>query len=75
MTDTQVAKAVAVQPQFLGLSIEDNLKPTVQWFRELGLTDAQVAKAVAGFPPLLAYNVERNMKRKVTLLLQLYADN
>merc|ERR1712232_668919 len=51
----------------------DNLKPTVQWFRELGLSDAQGAKAVAGNPTLLGYSVEGNMKRKVALLRQLFA--
>ena len=62
-------------PEALCFSIEDNLKPTVQWFRELGLTDAQIAKAVAGFPQLLGYSIEGNLKRKVSLLRQLFADD
>ena len=48
--DLVAAKAVADQAQSLSLSIEDNLKPTVQWLREFGLSDTQVAKAVAGYP-------------------------
>merc|ERR1711907_545566 len=64
---------MAGYPQLLCLSLEGNLKPTVRWFRELGLTDTQVAKAVARYPLLLCYSVENNMKRKVALLQQLFA--
>ena len=66
---------MAGYPSFFGLSIEDNLKPTVQWFRELGLTDAQVAKVASAFPRLLGYSIEGNMNRKVILLRQLFADD
>ena len=36
----------------LGLSIEANLKPTVEWIKAkgLGLSQSQVAKVIATFP-------------------------
>ena len=41
LSDTQVAEAVAGFPSLLGYTVDDNLKPTVRWFRELGLSDMQ----------------------------------
>ena len=43
----QVAKVIAKSPQVLGLRIEANLKPTVEWIKGLGLSKSQVAKVIA----------------------------
>ena len=57
----QVAKVVATAPQTLGYSIEQNLKPTVEWLSELGLSKAQVAKVVSAFPNVCGYSIEKKM--------------
>eukprot|EP00439_Symbiodinium_sp_Y106_P023174 s5036_g2.t2 len=49
----------------LGLSIEANLKPTVDWIKALGLSQSQVAKVTARFPPVLGYSIEANLKPTV----------
>ena len=63
----------ATYPQILGLSIKQNLQPTVQWFLDLGLTQSQVAKAVATFPHILGCNVEQNLSPKMLVLNQFYS--
>jgi mTERF domain-containing protein len=62
LTEGQVAKALATFPPILGLSIEQNLKPTVQYLLDLGLTEGQVAKVLATFPPILGLSIEQNLK-------------
>ena len=49
----------------LGLSIQANLNPTVEWIKGLGLSQAQVAKMIARFPQVLGYSVEANLKPTV----------
>ena len=68
LSKMQVAKAVAVKPQPLGYSVEENLKLTVEWLLELGLSKMQVAKVVASFPPILGLSVENNLQPKSALL-------
>ena len=52
-----------------GQSIDNNLKPKLQWLSQLGLSKSQVAKAVAAFPKVLGYRIERNLKPTVQWLL------
>ena len=59
---------MAASPAILGYSIEQNLKPTVQWLLDLGLSKTQAAKAVATFPPILGLSIEENFKPKCILL-------
>eukprot|EP00439_Symbiodinium_sp_Y106_P068994 s3089_g11.t2 len=61
----QVAKMIATFPSVLGLSIEANLKPTVDWIKGLGLSQLQVAKMIATFPSVLGLSIEANMKPTV----------
>ena len=61
----QVDKVVVTHPQVLSCSIEDNLKPTVDWIKGLGLKQTQVAKVVARLPAVLGYSVEDNLQPKV----------
>ncbi|CAE7714257.1 unnamed protein product, partial [Symbiodinium pilosum] len=60
-TDTVIAKF----PRVLGLSIEANLKPTVESIKGLGLNQRQVAKVIATFPPVLGLGIEANLKPTV----------
>ena len=61
----QVAKLITTSPQVLGLSIEENLKPTVEWIKGLGLNQSQVAKLIATCPSVLRYSIEANLKPTV----------
>ena len=54
-----------------GQSIDNNLKPKLQWLSQLGLSKSQVAKAVAACPKLLGYRIEQNLKLTVQWLLDL----
>jgi hypothetical protein len=47
------------------------LKPTVEWFLELGLTKSQVVKVVATFPQIVGLSVEKNLKPTAQWLLDL----
>ena len=52
-------------------SIEQNLKPTVQWLLDLGLRKSQIAKAVATFPQVLSYSIKQNLQPSVQWFLDL----
>ena len=65
LTTSQVAKVIVTHPAVLGLSIEANLKPTVEWIKGLGLSKSQVAKVISRFPPVLGYSIEANLKPTV----------
>ena len=71
LSKSQVAKAVAAFPKFLGCRIEQNLKPTVQWLLDMGLSKPQIAKVVATNPATLGYSIELNLKPTVQWLLDM----
>ena len=54
-----------------GQSIDNNLKPKLQWLSQIGLSKSQVAKAVAACPKVLGYRIEQNLKPTVQWLLDL----
>ena len=54
-----------------GQSIDNNLKPKLQWLSQLGLSKSQVAKTVATFPAILGCSIEQNLKPTVQWLLDL----
>ena len=54
-----------LKPQLLGLSIEENLKPTAEWFLDIGLSQAQVVKVIAGSPSILGLSIEENLRPTV----------
>ena len=60
---------MATFPAILGYSIEQNLKPTVQWLLDLGLSKTQVVKIVASKPQVFGCSIEQNLKPKVQWLL------
>lgn len=51
----------------LCLSLEENIKPTVNWLQLVGpFSQQEICKILSMFPPLLAYNVPSNLEFKVT---------
>ncbi|OLQ01400.1 hypothetical protein AK812_SmicGene15874 [Symbiodinium microadriaticum] len=65
LSTVQVAKSIVRFPSVLGLSIEANLKPTVEWIKGLGLSPSQVAKVITSFPQVLGLSIEANLKPTV----------
>ena len=65
LTTVQLAKVIATFPSVLGLSIEANLKPTVESIKGLGLSQSQVAKVILQRPPVLGCSIEANLKPTV----------
>ena len=59
------------KPLSAGQSIDNNLKPKLQWLSQLGLGKSQIAKAVIAFPAILRYRVQQNLKPTVRWLLEL----
>jgi len=59
----------------MGCSLEDNLKPMVQWWKELGMDDSQVAKTIVKFPQLMSCSLEENLKPSVQWLKELGMDD
>ncbi|CAK9093214.1 Transcription termination factor MTERF5 [Durusdinium trenchii] len=69
---TAIHRSMMLESQLsAGQSIDNNLKPKLQWLSQLGLSKSQVAKAVAAFPKVLGYRIEQNLKPKVQWLLDL----
>ena len=61
--------------KFLGVSIKQNLQPTVQWLLDLGLTNRQIAKAVATQAlQFLAISIKQNLQPTVQWLARLGPD-
>ena len=52
-----------------GQSIDDKLKPNLQWLSQLGLSKNEVAKVVATWPRILGYSIEKKLKPTVQWLL------
>ncbi|CAE7944130.1 MTERF6, partial [Symbiodinium sp. KB8] len=68
LSGSEVAKAVSRFPQLLGLSIGENLQPTVDWLKGLGLSDKAVAKAASRSPGLLGLSIGENLQPTVDWL-------
>ena len=62
---------VASYPQVLGLSLEQNVRPTVEFVRGLGVAPA---KAFGRHPSLLGLSIERNLRPSADYLQSLGVD-
>ena len=51
-------------PQFLGLSLELNIKPTLQFFTDNGYTREELSKIILRFPQILGLNTDGNLRTK-----------
>ena len=72
LSEAEVRKLVLRQPQVLGYSVEENVRPTVAALRSLlGLSEAEVRKLVLRQPSVLGQSVEENLRPTVAALRQL----
>jgi hypothetical protein len=66
----KLGKVIAGFPSILGLSIEDNLKPTIEYLVvECKMDPGNLGKVIAGYPAILNYSIEKNLKPTVEFLV------
>ncbi|KAJ1493710.1 mTERF-domain-containing protein [Baffinella frigidus] len=69
LTEDKVGKVVASNPQMLGLSVEGNLNPTVDFLVvEGGVPRRSVGQLVAQFPNVVSYSVKHKLRPMLAFL-------
>ena len=69
LTENDVDEIIETFPQVLGYSLEDNIKPKVEYFvTELSLSKKDIGEIIKTHPQVLGYSLEDNIKPKVELL-------
>lgn len=58
VTEDDIGKVIALDPQLMGCSIAHKLEASVKYFRSLGIYHLVLGQMVADFPTLLRYNVD-----------------
>lgn len=58
-------------PQILGLSLELNIKPTLQFFTDNGFTREEISTIILRFPQILGLNIEGNLRAKWEYFLRM----
>ena len=58
-----VGKMIQQSPAILGLSIDNNLQPKLEWIHQrLSLTDVSLSNLIEKFPSIFSYNVNTNLE-------------
>ncbi|CAK9210751.1 unnamed protein product [Sphagnum troendelagicum] len=63
-----LGKVIYNAPQLLGLSVEENMVPTVKFLRSLGVKGPALLKVLKTKPMILAYSVEGKLQPNVKFL-------
>nr|AKM76449.1 embryo defective 2219 [Pelargonium x hortorum] len=58
VTQTDIAKVIALAPELLGCSISKKLDINMKYFLSLGISIRQLGAMIADFPMLLRYNID-----------------
>nr|AKM76440.1 embryo defective 2219 [Pelargonium dichondrifolium] len=58
VTQTDIAKVIALAPQLLGCNIANKLEVNMKYFLSLGISIRQLGAMIADFPMLLRYNID-----------------
>nr|AKM76448.1 embryo defective 2219 [Pelargonium transvaalense] len=58
VTQTDIAKVIALAPELLGCSISKKLDVNMKYFLSLGISIRQLGAMIADFPMLLRYNID-----------------
>jgi mTERF domain-containing protein len=64
----QIAKVVAMFPQILGYSIEQNLKPTSRWLQKFGVSDKRLQRLITNWPRFLGFSLANKLEPAAVLL-------
>ena len=68
LSEAELRKVVLGLPPVLGLSVEGNVLPTIDFLQgELGLSDKRLRERIVGFPAILSYSIERRLQPRVEL--------
>ena len=68
LSEAELRKVVLGLPAVLGLSIEDNVLPTIDFLQgELGLSDNLLRERIVGTPTILSNSIERRLRPRVEL--------
>ncbi|KAH7652690.1 mTERF domain-containing protein mitochondrial protein [Dioscorea alata] len=68
LLDADIGKAVRVCPQILFLNAEKNLKPKLQFFRDLGFTGPQMSPVLSKSSTMLTHSLEKRIAPSVDVL-------
>eukprot|EP00803_Ostreobium_quekettii_P008577 evm.model.scf_15EXC.10 EVM.evm.TU.scf_15EXC.10 scf_15EXC:211924-213192(-) len=58
-------------PKVLALSMEKNLKPTIDWLSKNGLRKSDISAVLQRFPRMLTYSTDNNLNPTVTWLVSM----
>lgn len=58
VTQKDIGKVIALDPQLIGCSITEKLELNVKYFLSLGIHLQSLGQMIADFPMLLRYNIE-----------------
>ena len=68
LTFKDTSRVLAAFPQLLAMSVPDDLAPTVEWLKEIGVAPAKVPKVVRQHPKVFAYSLDNNLRPTVSYL-------
>ncbi|KAM0936866.1 putative transcription regulator mTERF family [Dioscorea sansibarensis] len=68
LLDADICKAVQVCPQILFLNAEKNLKPKLQFFRDLGFTGPQMSLFLSKSATMLTHSLDKRIAPSVDVL-------
>lgn len=65
-----IRKIIMRQPQILGYTLENNLKPHVAFLVSLGIPESRIGRIISATPSLFSYSVEKSLKPTVRYLVE-----
>ncbi|CAM6126585.1 unnamed protein product [Calypogeia fissa] len=66
----QITKMLTCQISILSFSIQDNMRPKVGYFYEMGLQQEDIARLVVKYPNVFCHSLDNSIKPKVRYLLE-----
>ncbi|XP_019170656.1 PREDICTED: transcription termination factor MTERF2, chloroplastic [Ipomoea nil] len=68
VSQRNVGKVIAFQPELLGCSIAHKLDPNVKYFLSLGIPLRKLGEMIADYPLILRYDIEKHLRPKYKYL-------
>ncbi|CAM6102006.1 unnamed protein product [Calypogeia fissa] len=65
LEQNDLGKVIYNAPQLLGLSVADNLQPTIKFLESIGITGSSLLKILKLKPMVLAYSIEGKLKSNI----------
>ena len=64
----EVSKVVADFPPILSLTVEDTLRPKVEYLMSIGVKQEDIGKVVTKHPQVLSFSIDNTMKQRIEYL-------